>query len=266
MNRKLITVHCLVRNEDKFVWFALNSVLPFVDRVLVYDTGSTDNTVAVIQTIQSAKIFFAEKGAVTPQGHTRLRREMIAKTKTPFFLLVDGDEVWPKRSLVKLLETIETLPEEKLGIVTRTRNCAGDAFHYLPEETGKYELAGQKGHLALHLYRKVPGISIEGDYPLEHVTYQGSILNTQEGKLLFLPVWYLHATHLSRSTSTGEVLGRRRMKTEAGISMERSELPAVFFQKRPAIVPDPLGRRSARWEILARILSPLRKIKRYAKI
>ena len=37
-----MTVHCLIRNEERFIRAAILSILPLAQRVLVYDTGSTD--------------------------------------------------------------------------------------------------------------------------------------------------------------------------------------------------------------------------------
>ena len=44
-----ITVHTLVKNEERWIWYALKSVLPFVDQIIVWDTGSTDKTTAIIR-------------------------------------------------------------------------------------------------------------------------------------------------------------------------------------------------------------------------
>ena len=41
-----ITVHCVVKNEERWIWFAINSILDIAEKILVYDTGSTDKTVA----------------------------------------------------------------------------------------------------------------------------------------------------------------------------------------------------------------------------
>jgi len=39
-----ITAQMVVKNEENFVWFAIKSVLPYVKKFLITDTGSTDNT------------------------------------------------------------------------------------------------------------------------------------------------------------------------------------------------------------------------------
>src|SRR3990167_5692967 len=51
-----ITVHCVVKNEEKWVWYALNSVIDIAQKVLIFDTGSTDKTVEIIKKIKNKKI------------------------------------------------------------------------------------------------------------------------------------------------------------------------------------------------------------------
>ena len=114
----MITVHMVVKNEEQWVWFAVNSVLNFVDRIIIYDTGSTDRTLEILKSIKSSKIEFEEKGSVTPEKLVDLRNEQIKNTKTDWFMLLDGDEVWSEKSLTLLLSKIQSAPKEKIA----TRN------------------------------------------------------------------------------------------------------------------------------------------------
>ena len=49
-----IWANTVVHNEENFIWFAIMSVVDYVDKVLVYDTGSTDQTVSIIKEIKKA--------------------------------------------------------------------------------------------------------------------------------------------------------------------------------------------------------------------
>ena len=58
-----ITAHCLIKNEENFVWYAIKSVVDFVDKIIVFDTGSTDKTVELIKKLAEEypeKIIFEE--------------------------------------------------------------------------------------------------------------------------------------------------------------------------------------------------------------
>lgn len=265
MEKTGITVHCIVCNEDHFIWFALKSVLPYADKIIVFDTGSTDRTVAAIAAISDKKIIFTEKGAASREKLPLLRQEMITQTVTPFFLILDGDEIWPEASIEKMVDATKNLPKEKIAIVCRTRNCVGDVWHYSPEDAGRYNLAGQKGHLAMRLFRNVPGLSVSGRYPLESYMYGGKSLNDQQNRLEFLDVWYLHATHLTRSSSNKLVLGFRQQKLETGIKMKREELPEILFKNRPSFVPDPLEHRSFWYDLAAKFVTPIKQAMRDEK-
>ena len=51
-----LTVHCVVKNEEKWIWFAIESIRDIAKEIIIYDTGSTDNTVEIIKTIKDKKI------------------------------------------------------------------------------------------------------------------------------------------------------------------------------------------------------------------
>lgn len=261
-----ITGHCVVKNEDRFVWFAINSVLPFLDRLIVFDTDSTDNTVQIIKSIKNKKIVFEEKGPVTPDGLTQLRNKQIEMTATDFFMLLDGDEIWPKTSMVLLTDTLPKLPKSKLAIYCRTRNAVGDVFHYLPENTGRYHFQNRLGNYNMRIFRNISGLKVMGNYPLESYTLNGVSLNNLDDHLFFLDAWYLHATHLARSSKPDSIQNtlhrQNKFRIEEGQIMKKNELPEVFFSYRPPFVPDPVVQQSRSYSLLARLLTPLKRIKR----
>ncbi len=89
----MITSHTVIKNEEVFIKPALLSVVNFVDRMLVWDTGSTDRTVSIIKSLKLQKITFRQCGSVDRKGLADLRNQQIELTKTPWFLIVDGDEI-----------------------------------------------------------------------------------------------------------------------------------------------------------------------------
>ena len=51
MAKQTIWANTIVHNEENFIWFAIMSVIDWVDKMLVWDTGSTDKTVEIIEEI-----------------------------------------------------------------------------------------------------------------------------------------------------------------------------------------------------------------------
>lgn len=239
-----LTVHTIIKNEDRWIWYALMSVVDYVDKILIYDTGSTDKTLSVIKTIASPKIILESKPATTRQDLVKLRQEQLDRTRTPWFMLLDGDEIWSQGNLQKLLVAAANADENILAFFNRTRNCVGDMYHYLPESKGKYKIKGITGHLNIRLIRKVPGLKVVGEYPLEAYTLNNTPIQDLTSKIQFVDTWYLHTTHLPRSTeaqSDKNVIDRRQKRKfwRPSFKMPKSELPEIFWQPRPAIVPSP---------------------------
>lgn len=241
-----ITVHTIVKNEDRWIWYAIKSIIDFVDKIIIFDTGSTDRTVSIIKSIKSPKIIFKQKGNVTRKSLVALRRQQLALTKTNWFMLLDGDEIWPKKNLKNLIDQASKCPEEIIALYTRTRNCIGDIYHYLPESKGRYKIGNQTGHLNIRLIRNHPNIDVAGLYPLEAYTLDKQPIQQLTKAIKYVDTWYLHTTHLSRSTNNQaekNTIDRIKKKKTFRFSkkMKQTDLPEVFQQPRPKIVPPPIN-------------------------
>lgn len=257
------TVHCLVKNEDIWVKEALVSVLPFAKTILVFDTGSTDKTIEKIKSIASPKIILEERGPKTHLELVDLRKEMIKRTKTSWFLILDGDEVWPEDELLKLLEAAKLASKNIVALVNRNRNCVGDVFHYLPESSSRYNLAGRVGNLTIRMIRKSDDLTIGGEYPLESFTNSKGPIQSQEGNLEFIDCWYLHTSVLRRSSIDDSKKSGSYAKTkiwEKGIELKFDDLPEVLkkLDKNSA----QLRRRGKMYEVASHFTTPVISLKR----
>ena len=259
-----ITVHCIVKNEDCWVWFAINSVLPFVEQILIYDTGSEDKTVDIIKSIKSPKIIFEEKGSVEAEGLVSLRQEQVNRTETDWFLILDGDEIWPKKQFEILIKAASKCHQNTPALFNRVRNSIGDVYHYLPESAGKYEINRMRGNLNIRMIRKSADLKIIGEYPLESFTNVNGPIDKQKD-IKFVDCWYLHTTFLKRSSKDkfkkSGSFGKKKL-WEKGIKLQQDELPEVFFKKRPEIVQDPLIQRGRLFNLVSQVTTPLIFLKR----
>lgn len=102
-----IWVNCLVKNEERWIWYALQSVLNFVERIIVWDTGSTDKTADIINSINDKKIEFKKVGSVTKDTYSRIRQKMLEATNCDWVFIVAGDEIWPKKTLLQLIRKVK---------------------------------------------------------------------------------------------------------------------------------------------------------------
>lgn len=253
---KNITAHMIVHNEEQWVWYGLQSILPYVDKIIVYDTGSTDNSVEIIKSIKSSKIEFSQKGKVSAAQLIELRNEQIKNTTTNWFMLLDGDEIWPEDTIKELKRVLSSTKKD--AIVLRAVLPVGDLTHFQPDSAGRYRLLGKVGHYNIRAYRKMENHSWHGVYPNEaYIDKIGIPIQKKDSQLLLLKNPYWHMRLLTRSK-------KRRGKLEIGVK-KRIKMPSVFIQERPRIVPLPLVKFTLLQYMFAFIITPLLRLKRRLK-
>lgn len=256
----------LVKNEDQWVRYSLLSILPYADVILVTDTGSSDHTVEAINSLTSPKIKLTQLNAPTPAAVTMARQAQLRATQTPWFWVVDGDEIYPKKATQEVLAAIKTNAYH--GVTLRRYDLLGDLYHRQVETVGSYQLWGQTGHLVLRALNqtKIKGLHLAGDYPLEgYYDARGVPVINQSPKLHYVTGSALfHAMYLRRS-SRGRNLAmfnRQKYKIETGLPVPVKP-PEVFTRYSP--LPwegTPLAPRSLSYELAARVITPLKQLKR----
>ncbi len=223
-----ITAHCLIKNEENFVGYAIKSVINFVDSIIVFDTGSTDKTVEIIQNLVKEfpkKIIFEEKGLSDKARHTQLRQEMIERTKTDWFMILDGDEVWTKYGLMEAREVISGGATEV--IESWFFECVGDVYH-----------TRIKGGYKTIRFVKTKNVKWIGQFGVDNlysIVSEEPVIN-RGSVVLNNKFW--HLTHLIRSAkdmldfSSGTSRGGKRILTYFLIGKKiKDPLPKVFENK-----------------------------------
>lgn len=259
-----IWANCIVHNEENFIWFAMMSVIDYVDKILVWDTGSTDKTVQIIQEIEKikkGKIIFKEVGEVSDSEFPKVRQQMLEQSDCDFILILDGDEIWWEDSIKKLVQKIEQEGNKIGGIVVPMKVPVGDIYHLQEEAAGQYKLLGRKGHLNLRAISKhIPGLHVDWPYGKESYFDEQNQLVQDRDDIIFLNAAYLHVTHLKRSSSKS---GTNKFKYEVGEVVPKDfKFPQVLYSPYPSLISSPWIKISGIDLQKARLLTPLRKIKR----
>jgi len=260
-----ITVHMMVKNEDQWVRYSLLSVLPYVDRVLVTDTGSSDHTLEAIKSIASPKIKLTETRVNTPEGVTRIREEQLKNTKTDWFWVVDGDEVYPEETASEVVAAMNNPQYE--GITVRRYDLLGDIYHRQKESVGSYNMWGTSGHLVLRALNlsKLSSLTLRGDYPNEgYYDKNGTAIINHDPALHYITTNYLyHTMYLKRSSLGGNLpmFNRSKYKIELGIAIN-SKPPSVFQTPHLSWEQNPKQHRSANYTFLASLITPIKNLKR----
>lgn len=262
MAKPKITAHMVVKNEDRWVYYAINSILPYVDQFLITDTGSSDQTITIIQRLKSPKIRFAQTNIQSAADLTAVRNAQLKATKTDWAWIIDGDEVYPE-DLAQ--ECVQATTNNYAGIVVRRYDLLGDIYHRQVESVGTYDLFGSKGHHLIRLFNqaKFPDLRYVGIYPYEDLVYQNgvSLRDTPPSDWYFTAGSLSHAMYLPRSSPNSFAFNRGKYKVETGIPVTTPP-PKVFSLPHPLGLTSPLAKRSLVYELLARILTPIKNLKR----
>jgi len=181
---KNLTAHCLIKNEERFIWFSVMSVIHHVDKVMIWDTGSTDDTKQIclgLKKVYPDKIELKDVGECDGKRHTELRNEMIKETTTDWIMILDGDEIWPGKALIEAQKIRET---------THFTNCI---YSYFRLSFGNLfrEARRKIDWRTMRFFKK--GFKFEGAFERDESFTDGEEI---EGTL---KERFIHATHLSRS-------------------------------------------------------------------
>lgn len=92
-----ITLCLILKNEAQYVATCIESVQPLVDKIMIADTGSTDDTVAICKqyTDHIETIDFS-------MGFSNARNHLVKQVKTKWILFLDADEYFDPIELNRL--------------------------------------------------------------------------------------------------------------------------------------------------------------------
>lgn len=255
----------MVKNEDQWVRYSLLSILPYVDTILVTDTGSTDHTIEAIKSLPSHKIKLTQTSVSSPADVTKIREAQLQNTKTDWFWVVDGDEVYPSTTAQEVVTAIQSGSYE--GVTVRRYDLMGDIYHRQRESIGAYNMWGEHGHLVLRALNqhKIKGLHLRGNYPNEgYYDNTGVAVIARDPHGHYITKNYLyHAMYLKRSSlgSNLPMFNRSKSKTELGIPIN-STPPEVFASTLMPWESDPKKPRSTTYLAFASLITPIKNLKR----
>lgn len=271
-----ITVHTLFKNDERWLWYSVSSVVNFVDKILLWDTASTDNSWKLAQLLKEKypnKIDLRQYDNVTVQNFYKARQQMLDETESGWFLVVDADEIWWENSVGKIVDFIRSNNEPKIeSIVVPTVNAVGDLYHKQPDEAGNYEFGGLRGNYSLRAVKtSLPGLHCSGDYGVEGwIDEDGKPIQKRE-TYKFFNAPYIHTTFLPRSKDRSgdlDVIKRsHKLKYEIGEKLAKDYYyPESFFYTKPDLVSSPWQVMTNSYKTRAFLQSPFKKLKRRFKL
>ncbi len=146
-----VTPTILVMNDLYYLPYVLESLRSRFDRYVIYDAGSEDGTLDIIDWFvetEDAEFFVRKLPFAHPSIQGCYRNSMLVEAQTEWSFIVDGDEIYNPSSLDNLREEIKnnliyadnTWPgPERYGVVRRTE-VAEDLLHRYSEDRTHHRL------------------------------------------------------------------------------------------------------------------------------
>jgi glycosyltransferase involved in cell wall biosynthesis len=155
-----VSLCMIVKNEEDWVVGAVDCVRTIVDEVIIVDTGSTDSTHQVVQSLGVKLIQHPWDGSFASA-----RNASLAAAGEPWVLVLDADERIAERDLPYIKEAIALACADGFHLVQRNYVRKSQIFGWTAN-TGEYEEgAGYEGYVdnpLIRLFRNAPDMRFHG--------------------------------------------------------------------------------------------------------
>lgn len=236
---KNCTLQVMVRDEYWTIWEALMSTLPYVEAAVVFDTGSTDGTVDLIQDVMKrypGKVQLIQKDLpnMQPWGVTgkpfvpsievgSVRNVMRDASKTELLLTVDADEVYPRDAMRALVAGLNSFGKNLDCAYVPLHWFGNDIKHIASKcDPAVYPITGR-------VFRNRPGYEHRGVFPGECAHYDGVIPRPGEQNCILFQ-FEPKMCHYEMTTKPW----RRTLLEQAAYN---GPIPEVFDQREKLIGP-----------------------------
>lgn len=268
-----IWAHTVFKNEERWLWFSVTSIIDHVDKLLLWDAGSTDRSYEIASLLREKygdKIEIRKYGDTTPETFTKLRQDMLDATDADWFIVVDGDEIWWEKDIEKLINEIKVCDKKTESIVVKNFNLVGDIYHYFSNSAGKYKFGNLVGNYALRAIRRnIKGLCSEGRHGVWGWS-DGEKQIQDRNTYKVIDSTYMHTTFLPRGEdrSYDLLVPKRAKKLKYEIGKEFSKdffYPEAFFKDKPDFVPSPWKTMTTDYRFKSIIITPVKKLRRLLK-
>ncbi len=173
MNKKTLTAIILAKNEEQMLANCLET-LKWVDKIIVVNDGSTDNTVEIAENFGAQVIHFEHS------SFAKLRNQPLKQVETDWVMYIDPDERVTPTLAKEILVHIET-GDHQAFILKRSNICYGHKFEHGGWENDEVTRVFQKKSLKewqgkVHESPVYEGKTFTLATPLIHLTHR----NTQD--------------------------------------------------------------------------------------
>lgn len=201
-----LTVNIMTLNGSSLIRKSLLSVLPYCEECVVYDTGSTDNTVSILKELKQKfpYLIYETRGRQTAKQLTDILNEIKNRSSGEWILRVDDDEVFPKETM----EEIRNINERVIVYSIPFLHYEDNGF-INPDAHSK----NRPGFFVARLFKNIPEINWVNDWGSEVISYNGMRISSRAFQFQYclkLKNPFLHLGELRTGDRKHEYLYHKR--------------------------------------------------------
>lgn len=155
LKKNLLAVLIMVKNEEKSISVTINSIKDLIKNIIVFDTGSTDNTISIIESICKNNSINLHLKCGTFKSFPESRNESLEFANSlpfEFLLLMDsGDELKFSKTKVELIKVLSCIPNN---------------FNYGTVKQQWLDTYGISDHTDIRLVRNIKSCRYDLSYPV----------------------------------------------------------------------------------------------------
>jgi len=226
LNSQNVTPCSMVKNEEYWIYYVLRDLMKTFPKLILLDTGSSDNTIAVVERAVSEQtnctVQLIEDHYTTPYQIGDGRNKLRELCTTHWMLLVDGDEIWKEDKLELLFQ--QDIPDSAEVVMLGAKN--------IEDVDGVLKLRVNDTANMDRLFS--PDIRWDRtDYPFESYGLNGTF---PMEKVHYVPadeVYEWHVRHTQRSSKNSQAFFREEKKDYFPYSGPYEELPPDWLDFNP---------------------------------
>lgn len=212
-----VSLCMIVKDEEQNLPACLYSVKPLVDEIIVVDTGSTDQTIAI------ARIFGAQVIETGWAGDYAATRNMaLSRAQGNWIVVLDADEVISRYDYPVFREMLAAGSQHQVAYSITTRNYTNrldvenwqaNTGEYLKEEAGRGWMPSDK----VRLFPNLPGVRFENPiHEMVEPTLERLGIPVKECELIVHHYGYLDEQRQQRKKNYYYELGKRKYLESGG--------------------------------------------------
>jgi glycosyltransferase involved in cell wall biosynthesis len=118
-NRLPLTCGYITKNEGQFLEASLRAICPYIEELIIFDSGSTDETLKIAEKFRGEVPGFKIKNYTWKNDFSAARNDLANEAKHRWILFIDGDEVIDEKGIQQISAAVKSESADCYSLIQR---------------------------------------------------------------------------------------------------------------------------------------------------